>query len=173
MKYIFTILCILFSHRIIAHEGPAYPLLVDQLLKDSKVSIWADPDTGNGTFTFYLEGADSADFSIEIVAWPKGTASPHLNTEAHKAEAQVGKTTYSAQVPFNESMMWNVEFVFKQKGIIVNKIALEVEVTPPGPNKWEFALYFLPFLLVGFLWVKVVLAKRKISAATKTHFPLP
>lgn len=173
MKYIITLFCILFSHRMFAHEGPAYPLLVDQLLKDSKVSIWADPDTGNGTFTFYLEGAGSSDFSIEIEARPKELSSPHLKVQARKAQAQDSKTTYSAQVPFDKSMMWNVEFFFKQKGITVNKIALEVEVTPPGPNKWEFALYFLPFLLVGFLWVKVVLAKRKISAPTKTHFPLP
>lgn len=38
-----------------AHEGPPYPVLVDQRCGPYRVSVWGDPDVGTGTFFITLE----------------------------------------------------------------------------------------------------------------------
>ena len=39
-------------------------------------------------------------------------------------------------------------------------IEVDVDVTPPGPNRVEFLIYLLPFIGVGFLWGKKMLRRN-------------
>jgi hypothetical protein len=153
-----------FYLSVFAHEGPAYPILVDRPINGTKLSIWADPDTGKGSFTLFLEGENTSNFTIELTASP--VDDPHHILKALGQllpDGESNRSTYSTTLPFERSIMWNVEFVLKQNGHSDTSFTLPVDVTPPGPNKLEFAVYFLPFLLLGFVWVKVVIAKKKRS----------
>ena len=41
--------------RAAAHEGPPYPVLVDQRVGPRLVSLWGDPDIGTATFFVVIE----------------------------------------------------------------------------------------------------------------------
>lgn len=157
------ILSLFFSGLLHAHEGPAFPILVNQKIDANNLSIWADPDTGEGSFFVYLEGPESSSYSIVVHATAADDPREKLVQSAILTEKLDGKASYKAIVPFTRAIMWNVEFQLKQNGSTQKSFIIPLEVTPPGPNKLEFAVYFLPFILVGFLWLKVVLAKRKKS----------
>ncbi|MDD4975923.1 MAG: hypothetical protein PHY93_16320 [Bacteriovorax sp.] len=170
MKFVLTLLISIFiSHSIFfgvfAHEGPAYPISVDRPINGAKLSIWADPDTGKGTFMLFLEGEKTSNFTINMVAFPVDDPIHILKTTAQLSNEGEKRSTYSAALPFDRSIIWNIEFSLKQNGNTVSTFMLPLNVTPPGPNKLEFAVYFLPFLLLGFVWVRVVIAKRKRSAS--------
>ena len=155
---------LLLSLSLSAHEGPAYPILVDHNFHQAKLSIWADPDTGAGTFSIYIAGEKSPnlnDYQIEVSATPTNDPSHRLTKLAILVEKNDQQSTYKVVLPFDRELMWNVEFHFKQNNLTIADVTEKVEVTPPGPNKWEFALYFLPFLLLGFIWLRVVIYKRK------------
>lgn len=147
----------------LTHDGPAFPILVNQKVDAISLSIWADPDTGEGSYFLYLEGPESSSYSITVLSTATDNPSEKLLQSAILTEKEDGKSSYKAIVPYTRAIMWNVEFQLKQNGNTQKSIIIPIEVTPPGPNKLEFAVYFLPFILVGFLWVKVVLAKRKKS----------
>lgn len=165
-RLITFIFSLLFTSGVLAHEGPAYPILVDRLVGSLKVSVWADPDTGSGTFDIYVEGnpalSHTGALSVTVSAKAADHQGPQLTGEAELIKSEPGRLSYRTVLAFDRDVMWNVEFLFKQNNRTEQSISLPVEVTPPGPNRWEFALFFLPFLIVGFIWVRVLLARRNL-----------
>lgn len=161
--FIAVVLNLLFALPSLAHEGPAFPILVDKQIGSTKVSIWTDPDTDKGTFDVFIEGEPSKNYQITLKASPANDPAHILTTKALDLKKSDSRLDFRAVLPFDRELVWNVEFILKQNDGAENTITLPVEVTPPGPSRLEFALYFLPFLLVGFLWIKVMQAKRKIS----------
>jgi hypothetical protein len=152
------------SHQIFAHEGPAYPILVDKKISTGKVSIWADPDTGKGTFDIFIEGKTPLIKSVHLRSVPENDNAHVMETDAQLISTEGERQNFRAVLPFDRELVWKVEFVLKQNDGTENSTNLPVEVTPPGPNRLEFALYFLPFLLLGLIWIKVMFAKRKIPS---------
>lgn len=137
-----------------AHEGPPYPILVDHQFNEHKLSVWADPDTGNGSFYFYPEGVNKKEFRYEI------TASPQANP-LHLIKGETD--SLKLVIPFDQNLMWNVTIRVKDKvsqSTLTTK-TLALEVTPPGPNKLEFAIYLVPFIILAIFWAKIILIKQK------------
>lgn len=152
-----------------AHDGPAFPILVDKSIGKIKLSIWADPDTFKGTFDLFLEGNSLSLYRIELTASPVNDSSHQLKVEALPLQNIGDLKNFRAILPFDREVMWNVQFSLKQSDGAENTIIIPISVTPPGPNKFEFALYFLPFLLAGLIWVRVTFAKRKHSTSKKSN----
>lgn len=165
MKKIIFFLCLLFTHTLFAHEGPPFPVLVDHKFGEMKLSVWADPDTENGTFTLYPEGPNlkKDDLYFEIKANPENQSGPILKSTALQAVEDKGRYSYTATLPFPTNGNWAVIVIVKNKqnGDTLTSATMTVEVTPPGPNKSEFVLYMLPFLVVAAIWLKVILRKRR------------
>ncbi|MFA6235863.1 MAG: hypothetical protein WC635_00940 [Bacteriovorax sp.] len=161
--YVILLLSFFISSLALAHDGPAYPILVDKTFGTNKLSVWADPDVGLGSFWLYLEGENGQDFTLLIKASPVDQPAHLLTSFAKISKNEPGKSVFIATLPFDREIMWNVEISLKQNNLEVASFKLPLEVTPPGPNKLEVAVYFIPFLLLGFLWIKVVVAKRKKS----------
>lgn len=166
----FTLLVILLvtslsSISLHAHEGPPFPIVVDHAFGDFKISVWADPDTGSGTFLFYPEGSVPSQESLlfELKATPKDQKEPILKSTALTAQMENGKKSYTATLPFPTEGVWDVTIQVKNKqnGDILTSTTVPVEVTPPGPSQTEFAIYLVPFLLIGAIWIRVILYKRK------------
>ncbi len=149
-----------FSSFSLAHEGPAFPVLVDKALKSFTVSVWADPDTGNGTYTLYFKPVNDVIESIAVESYPLRDKSHKITGVAEKLAESAGQLPFRAVVVFDTEETWESEFTVKQKDGTSEKVLVQVDVTPPGPSKWEFALYFLPFLLIGFVWGKAYLLKK-------------
>ena len=165
MKKMFILFSLLVISEVFAHEGPPYPILVDQKFLTYKLSVWADPDTENGTFLFYPEGENlkSDNYIYEVKATPQMGSKEILKGTSLQSVDEKGKFTYTATIPFSSEGMWNVEIKVKNKqnGDILLNQTIAVSVTPPGPNPMETLIYMIPFVLLGLIWIKVVIHKRK------------
>jgi|GEM_PF-697563 len=159
LKSLIIFLC-LWCSGILAHEGPAFPVLVNHSLKTGSVSVWADPDTGNGTYQLYIKPIHEGIESISVTSFPLREKGHQLTGTAQKLANTAGQQNYMAIVPFDSEETWESEFTVKQKDGTAEIVRVQVDVTPPGPSKWEFALYFLPFLLIGFIWGKAYFMKK-------------
>jgi hypothetical protein len=147
---------------VLAHDGPPYPIIVDRPLGSLLFSVWTDPDVGEGTFYLIfttapgtsMEGTIDAAISVEPA---DGHAAParHL-TQPMKSS---GDARRLALVPFDREGVWRARFeVATPAGVHV--VESEVEVTPPGGGPSALLLYLMPFVLVGFLWIKALLRRR-------------
>ncbi len=151
-----------YGRRVSAHEGPPYPILVDQMIGPCLVSVWADPDVGIGSFFIILEPPRGAalpeDVTIEIGAQP---ISGRLAESRYKAvrENLNSRVQFKAEIPFDAQERWLTRIFLKSsKG--GGETSVEVEVTPPGYGRWDLLLYLFPFLAVGSLWLKAFLRRR-------------
>ena len=143
-----------------AHDGPPFPVVVDQAFAGRILSIWADPDVGIGTFYVYVEPAEAGADGlgrIELRAVPGDSrwkeASSALEPADEKAPYQlIGEIAFEARGP------WTVSFTQPSSGEVLE---LEIEVTPPGSFGPIDLLWFAgPFLAVGVLWVKGLQRQR-------------
>ena len=69
-----------------AHDGPPFPLMLDEKAGPYTVSVWADPDVGTGTFFIYVDapGGSAKDVAVTVSVRPK---SGRLPASSYPAEA--------------------------------------------------------------------------------------
>ncbi len=142
----------------VAHEGPPYPLLVDQKAGPYLFSVWADPDVGVGTFHFTFEAA--APETIELYVQPDDRRTPELRSTARRQRGE-RPVRFTGEADFATEEWWRVRFVMNG-ALGMGETATRVMVTPPGFGRWDLLLYGAPFLAVGFLWFKAVLRTRNV-----------
>ena len=150
-----------------AHEGPPYPILVDETIGPCPVSVWADPDVGVGTFIIILDppsgGTIPEDVAVEIGVRPVSGRLAEIRYKAERENLR-GRTQFKAEIPFDAEERWSTRILLKSsRG--GGEATVEVEVTPPGYGRWDLLLYLFPFLAVGFLWLKSFLRGRSRKKA--------
>jgi hypothetical protein len=145
-----------------AHDGPPYAVLVDKSLGPCNVSVWADPDVGTGTFFVILEppagGTLPEDLKVRVAVRPLDGHAPET-THAAAPEDVRARVQYKAEVPFDAEGAWHVR-VMLDSARGGGEAAADVDVTPPGLGRWDLLLYLFPFVAVGLLWLRAVVAKR-------------
>ena len=150
-----------------AHEGPPFPILVDRRVGPYVASVWTDPDIGIGTFFVVLEAPKGrrlpARTAVRIGVAP---VSGRLPEALHEAAAQPVRhgARYYAEVPLDQGGMWRVRVLLDgpEGG---GELAAEVEATPDGTiGPVASVLYLLPFLAVGWIWLKAALRRRQAEA---------
>lgn len=157
---------ILLSFSVSAHEGPPYPILVDQPTEFGELSIWTDPDVGEGTFILWIDAtkAKVQDFVAEMVS------QSHKNRETPQAYAaqrdstlgnEQGRIAFVGKIPFDHEGKWQVEFLLKGGGSQYAQ-TIDVDVTPPGPTQAEFFIYLVPFLVLGVLWALHAVKRKSV-----------
>lgn len=134
---------------VAAHDGPAFPLTVDRAVGPYRLSVWADPDVGVGTFYVQVTPTPAR---IQVAARPVTRRLPEARFEATRAAGK-GDGWYVAQVPFDQAEFWEMRFLVDGP---TGEGAFEarVEATPPGVGPWGIALFLGPFLLIGALWLR-------------------
>jgi hypothetical protein len=143
-----------------AHDGPPYPILVDEPLAGRVISIWADPDVGVGTFYIYVDGENARErCRLDIGVTP---ADEHQGEQVFAAvPAEPGEPfQLFGEVDFDRVGEWEVRFVLEATDGKA-ELRLPVDVTPPGLGRIDFIWYLSPFAAVAFLWVKVFLKRRE------------
>lgn len=158
-------LCLItFAPRTIAHEGPPFPIIVDEEVGPYLVSVWTDPDIGIGTFFIVMDpqsGDDASDIkSIRVGVKP---TSGRLEEEIYAAESQRVRNgaRYMAEVEFDKGEMWKVRIVLEGEDW-EGELNSEVEATPDGTiGPIAVVIYALPFLAVGILWVRAIMRRRE------------
>jgi hypothetical protein len=165
MKRLFLIPLLLGSAvPALAHEGPPFPILVDQRVGPYVASVWTDPDIGTGTFFVVLEPPEGKKL-------PDGTAvrvaveplDRHVKETLYKAEPQPVRygERHFVETKFDRGGMWRVRILLEgpEGG---GELKAEVEPTPDGTiGPISLVLYAIPFLAVGFLWLKAVLRRKE------------
>jgi len=148
-----------------AHQGPPFPIVEDRRVGPYVASVWTDPDIGNGTFYVILEAAPGRDLpsrtGVRIGVQPtSGRPAEALYDAAPQAVRQGAR--YFTTVPFAHGGMWRVRVLLDgpQGG---GTLTAEVEATPDGTiGPIGLVVYLLPFLAIGFLWLKAA-RSRKVS----------
>lgn len=151
-----------------AHEGPPYPIVVDKATGPFLVSVWTDPDIGTGTFFVVLEPLDGEDLPENIeVRVGVAPVSGRLDQVFYQAESQKVRygARYLAEVAFDQGEWWDVEVII-DSAAGGGTVTSQVEATPDGSiGPIGMVVYLLPFLAVGFLWLKAVLRQRQAAAS--------
>lgn len=160
-----AILLFLFAPRALAHDGPPYPIFVDENIADWTVSVWADPDVGTGTFYYYLtapRGHKTDEVIVRAISSPEDGKSPEVAGESEAAKPtepfqQIGK------LQFHHRGYWTTRLVFErtgEEGAPLGELTYRLNVTPPGLGKVNLLWFSFPFILIGGLWLRTLLAQR-------------
>jgi hypothetical protein len=162
--------CLLLAMAVPArgHDGPPYPIFMDEKVGLYKVSVWTDPDVGIGTFFVILEPpqGEAVGDDLEVRVGVRPTSGRLDEAWYAAARQQVrGRVQYYAEAEFDAQEMWQVRIAVRGPGG-AGTLVTEVEVTPPGLGRWDLCVYLFPFLLLAGLWAYGVLryrARRKMT----------
>ena len=157
------VILLLFVRTVRAHEGPPFPLFVDQKVDQYLVSVWTDPDVGTGLFFVIVSGQDSAgvpaDLRVQIGVQPVTGRLTETFYAAQRENLQ-NQIQYKAEVQFDAEELWRVR-VRLESAQGISETTSTVEVTPPGYGRWDLLLYLFPFLAIGLLWAIALVRKIK------------
>jgi hypothetical protein len=146
-----------------AHLGPPYPIMQDRKVGPLTVSVWANPDTGIGSFFVVIDpprgGTVPSDMKVQVAVQP---ASGRLAEKTYDAwrEKLRDRVEFKADVPFDKEEEWHVRILLTSAQVS-GETGTNVQVTPPGLGRWDLLLFALPFLGVGVLWFKAMATKRE------------
>lgn len=153
------LIILLFARNIKAHEGPPFPLFVDQKVDRYVVSVWTDPDVGTALFFVIVNGQEvPADFHVQIGVQPVSGRLPEVFYPAVRENVQ-GRVQYQSQVQFDAQELWRVRVQLQSAQSGNAETVATVEATPPGYGRWDLLIYLLPFLAVGLLWAIAMIRK--------------
>jgi hypothetical protein len=134
-----------------AHEGPPFPLFVDQKVDRYLVSVWTDPDVGTAQFFVIINAQEvPADLRVQVGVQPVSGRLPEMFYIAQRENLQQ-QIQYKAEVHFDAEELWRVRVRLESAQGNAETVAT-VEATPPGYGRWDLLLYLFPFLAIGILW---------------------
>lgn len=145
-----------------AHDGPPFPVVMDQNVGACLISVWADPDVGTGSFFVIVNAPPGKsipdDLRIQIGVQPTSGRLAEAFCAAERENLR-GQVQYKALVRFDAQELWRVR-VRVQSAAGSGEALATVEATPPGFGHWDLLVYLLPFVAVGLLWFVAVMRKR-------------
>lgn len=163
MYVLLLLVIILFARTASAHEGPPFPLFVDQKVDPYLISVWTDPDVGTALFFVIVNAQNAAavpaDLKVQIGVQPASGRLPEAFYLCERENVQ-GEIQYRTQVHFDAQELWRVR-VRLESAMGTAETLATVEATPPGYGRWDLLLYLLPFLAVGILWVIAMVHRIK------------
>ena len=153
-----------------AHAGPPFLLVSDRPAGPYLVSVWTDPDstddgTAGGRFWVVLRSARG-----DTTLAPETRATVTVTPIDRSSPPAVGHAVPSGSDPSQQY----VALVMDREGRFVVRVEIagplgsagfdaEVEATYDlRPAPWLIVLYALPFLALGFLWLRLLLKRRAI-----------
>lgn len=164
-----VVVILVFADTVSAHEGPPFPLFVDQKVDRYVVSLWSDPDVGTALF-FVIVNAEKpaelpSDLRVQLAVQPVSGRLPEVFYSTVRENLQ-GQTQYRADVHFDAQELWRVRVRLESAAGNAETVAT-VEATPPGYGRWDLLLYLVPFLAVGLLWAIALIRKIKPRTGDK------
>ena len=160
---------ILFAPDLHAHDGPPFPIVSDQTAGPYIISIWTDPDTSDdgsagGQFWVRLRRAKNPE------ALPAGT---HATITVKPVE-RTGPERHANASPVRGDLTNQfAAVVMDHEGRFAVRVAIDgplgsaavdssVEATYNlRPPRSMMVLYLAPFVVVGFLWARLLIRRRK------------
>ena len=167
---------VLWTAAVSAHDGPPFPIVSDRIAGAYRLSIWTDPDatddgTAGGQFWLVIEAADRA---VALPADTRGRVS--IAPLGHEGTSETGPTA-----PVSDPGRQFVALRIDREG----RYAVRAEVEGPlGPAVVEgdvdatydlrphpalIAVYLMPFVLAGALWLKVLVRRRAVMKGRRSE----
>jgi hypothetical protein len=155
-----------------AHDGPPFPIVLNRAVGPYDVSVWTDPDSTDdgspgGQFWVTVRPAGGAplpsDTSVEIAIRPLDRTGPSRAAGAPPVSGDVSRRF--------AALLMDHEGRFHVRTTIdgpLGRVDVDAEVTATydlRPPPVMIVIYLIPFLLVGFLWLKLLLRR---AAAPRT-----
>ena len=159
------LIILLLARTTLAHEGPPFPLFVDQKVDPYVISLWTDPDVGDALFFVIVNGQPPPDLQVQIGVQPDSGRLPEAFYTAPRENVS-GQVQYRALVHFDAEELWRVRVRLVSAQGNAETIAT-VEATPPGYGRWDLLVYLLPFLAVGVLWAIAMIRKTRRRTGDK------
>lgn len=146
------------------HDGPPYPICVDEVVGPVELSIWADPDVGEGTFYYYI---DPPDMGIGVEARASLGGVGELDVQSSSVTPRAGAPYQQiGTLLFQQRGVWSTTFTLTRSGASLGHVELDVEVTPPGMGRLYLLWYAIPFLAAVAVWLRIFSASSRPPALT-------
>ena len=160
--------------EVMAHAGPPYPIVSNRLEGSYRISVWTDPDATDdrspgGQFWVIVDpvvGGVSLPPDTHVSVSIEPLASPG-EVQTVRAEPDGGNVSrhFAALVMSHEGPFAVRVAIAGQMGEV--RVDAEVQATYDlRPPPITVALYLMPFLLVGGLWLKLLLHRRREQGAS-------
>ena len=156
---------------LFAHNGPPFPVVTDRTLGNYVISLWADPDASDdgdkdGRFWVVVNPAAKgatlpADTIVQIAIWP--------------VERPQAIRTETAEADEREPARRLAAFAIDHEGKYAVKATITGSLGPADieslvdaeydarPRPFLIAVFALPFVLIGFVWLKLLIRRRAHS----------
>ncbi len=152
-----------------AHDGPPFPIVSDRVAGPYRVSIWTDPDatddgSAGGQFWVILDpspggGPLAAGTRVRVAVAPLDRPGPGQSAQA-TAERDDPRRQFAA-VPLDHEGRFRVQVTIDSPSgpaVVDSTVDATYDSRPPPIM---LGVYAIPFVIVGFLWLKLLLRRRR------------
>ncbi len=147
------ILAALVAPPVGAHGGGPVPVLLGGQVGPYTLSIFADPDTGQGLILVEVavNGQPAPDgTAVTVRVWPEDGHVPEATYTAKREKPLFGRERFVARVPFDAEGVWHVRLIVDGPAGR-GEFPFSLTVTPPGFSFARF-LCLVPLFILGVLW---------------------
>jgi hypothetical protein len=166
---------VVLTARLGAHSGPPYPIVSDQVAGRYQVAIWTDPDATD-------DAMDGGQFWVMVKAHDTGADVPAGTrvTVTIRAADRVAPELTATAAPVDGAVSNQFAALrMDHEGRFTVRVAIDgplgrAEVTSAVDATYDsrpapvlLGVYLLPFLVLGFFWVKVLRRRRALTRAAR------
>ncbi|PWT81086.1 MAG: hypothetical protein C5B57_11175 [Blastocatellia bacterium] len=155
---------------LLAHSGPPFPIVSNQAAGPYEISIWTDPDSTDdgsaaGQFWVVVHGAGSsrdvpATTRAHVSIMPLDRPGSELTVRTEPIAGDVSRQF--AVLVMDHEGRFRVR-VAVEGPLGTGAVESEVDATYDlRPRPILMVLYLAPFLMVGFLWLKLLVRRRHV-----------
>lgn len=164
-----TVLVSLPRTDLSAHAGPPFPIVTDRVAGPYLISLWTDPDTTD-------DGSPGGQFWVMMSVNGSSTPVPEATRAIVTAMPvnRSGPTRTGSAMPVNGTASTQFAgLVLEDEGRFEIRIAIdgplgradvraEVDATYDArPSPLSILVYVMPFVLIGGLWTRLLLRRRR------------
>lgn len=160
---------------LLAHTGPPFPIVTSRNVGAYEVSVWTDPDStddGSAAGRFWVTLRPSSGASLP--------ADTRVNVAINPAGTPGQPNTASAEPVANDPSHRFAALVLDHEGRFHVRVTIVGPLGPAGveadvdatydlrPPPAMIAVYLIPFAGIGFLWLKLMLKRRRSGVHKST-----
>jgi hypothetical protein len=156
----------------IAHSGPPYPIVSNQPAGPYQISVWTDPDAtadGSSGGQFWVTigmtdgGAVPPGTQAVVTISPANRSGPPQTGRASPVNADVSRQFVALLMDHEGRFTVQVVVSGARGSATVESFVDATYDLRPSPAM--VAVYTLPFVLIGLLWLKVLVHRRRRNAS--------
>jgi len=158
-----------FALRGGAHSGPPYPILSDQVAGAYLISVWTDPDTTDdgspgGQFWIRIHLVDGGEVPPKTQATVSISAVDRLESARTESASPVRGdiTNQFAAVEMDHEGSFGVLVKVEGPRGLATVVATVDATYDLRPSRSLLLVYLVPFVLVGLLWGRLLMRRRRI-----------